>query len=99
MNKTKILELIEKDFLTIANLEGSLQYAIKSGRNPQWQMRILHCAFKRACDIMLKRRKFIAKQLGLELKLLQDPPEKRKKPAKNPNSPDGESRVIGSIEP
>ena len=74
MNKNKrILELVEKDFLTLANLEGSLQYAIKSSRGRHYQLKVCHAAFRRTCDIMLKRRKEIAKMLGLKLSLIGDP--------------------------
>jgi len=73
MNKKKILEYIEKDFLTIANLEGSMQYALNSCKGRQYQFKVLHAAFKRTCDILLKRRKYIAKELGLKLQSLQDP--------------------------
>ncbi len=37
----------------------------------------MHCAFRRTCDIMLKRRKKIAKILGLKPKLLKDPSPSR----------------------
>ncbi len=73
MNKKKILDFVEKDFLTIANLERSIQYALNSNKGKQYQYKILHAAFKRTCDILLKRRKYIAKELGLKLKMLRDP--------------------------
>lgn len=76
MNKKKIIEYLEKDFITLANLEGSLHYAIKQHNNKQQQMKILHAAFKRTCDIMLKRRKCISKQLKTPLKLIGDPKER-----------------------
>ena len=71
MNKEKILELVEKDFLTLANLERSMKYILHSSKGKGYQFKILHSAFKRTCDILLKRRKYIAKELGLELKLLK----------------------------
>ena len=73
MNKRKILDFVEKDFLTISNLERSMKYAINSSKGRGYQFKILHSAFKRTCDILLKRRKFIAKELGLKLQLLKDP--------------------------
>ncbi|MCK5282483.1 MAG: hypothetical protein KAK00_03670 [Nanoarchaeota archaeon] len=73
MNKKKILELVEKDFFTIANLERSMKYMLNSGNRKQYQHKVLHAAFRRTCDILLKRRKYIAKELGLELQLLVDP--------------------------
>jgi len=73
MNKQKILNLVEKDFLTIANLERSMQFALNSSKGKQYQFKVLHAAFKRTCDILLKRRKLIAKELGLKLKMLQYP--------------------------
>lgn len=73
MNKKKILEFVEKDFLTIANLERSMQYALNSNKGRQYQFKILHSAFKRTCDILLKRRRYIARELGLKLQMLQDP--------------------------
>lgn len=72
MNKRKILQFVEKDFLTIANLERSIRYALHSNKSKQYQLKVIHAAFKRTCDILLKRRKYIAKELGLKLKLLQD---------------------------
>ncbi|MFH1642089.1 MAG: hypothetical protein ABIC04_04265 [Nanoarchaeota archaeon] len=72
MNRRKILKEIESDFLTIANLERSMRFMLHS-KSKQHQFKILHCAFRRTCDILLKRRKFIAKELGLKLQLLQDP--------------------------
>ena len=78
MNKNeKIIELVEKDFLTLSNLEGSLQYAIKSSRGMHYQLKVCHAAFKRTCDIMLKRRKEIAKMLGLKLQMIGEPSEKQ----------------------
>ena len=69
MNKNeKILELVEKDFLTLGNLEGSMQFAINSYKGKQYQFKVCHAAFRRTCDIMLRRRKEIAKLLGLKLK-------------------------------
>ncbi|MBD3163690.1 hypothetical protein GF323_00650 [Candidatus Woesearchaeota archaeon] len=73
MNRRKILDMSERDFLTIANLERSMHYVLKSGKGRAYQFRIMHAAFKRACDIMLKRRKHIAKELGLKLIRLKDP--------------------------
>ena len=73
MNKQKIVEYLEKDFLTLTNLEGSLQYAIKCHSDKQYQMKILHVAFKRCCEIMLKRREYIAKQLKIKLKMIKSP--------------------------
>lgn len=73
MNKNKIVELVEKDFLTIANLERSMQYALNSNKGRGYQFKVLHSAFKRTCDILLKRRKFIAKELGVKLELIHDP--------------------------
>ena len=73
MNKRKILEMVEKDFLTIANLERSMKYMLNSYKGKGYQFKILHSAFKRTCDILLKRRKFIAKELGLKLTMLRDP--------------------------
>lgn len=74
MNKNeKILDLVEKDFLTLANLERSIQFAINSHKGRQYQYKISHAAFKRTCDVMLKRRKQIAKMLGLKLKMIGDP--------------------------
>lgn len=66
-------KLNDKDFLTIANLERSMQFAINSNKGKQYQFKVLHAAFKRTCDILLKRRKHIAKELGLKLQILQDP--------------------------
>jgi len=73
MNKQKILNLVEKDFLTLHNLENSIKYALRSNKGRQYQFKVLHAAFKRTCDILLKRRKYIAKELGLKLKTLKDP--------------------------
>lgn len=73
MDKKKILECVEKDFLTIANLEQSMKFMLNSYKGRQYQLKILHSAFKRTCDILLKRRRYIAKELGLKLQLLQDP--------------------------
>jgi len=91
MNKNqKILELVEKDFLTLGNLEKSMQFAINSYKGKQYQFKVLHAAFKRTCDIMLSRRKEIAKMLGLELKMVKDPSEPNKptpKPAYNLDNP------------
>jgi hypothetical protein len=73
MNKTKILDVVEKDFLTLRNLERSIQFALKSRRGTHYQLKVMHAAFRRTCDILLKRRTYIAKQLGLKLQLLKDP--------------------------
>ncbi len=73
MNKEKILDFVEKDFLTLVNLERSMQFAINSNKGKQYQFKVLHASFKRTCDILLKRRKYIAKELGLKLQTLQDP--------------------------
>ncbi|MDP7506015.1 MAG: hypothetical protein QF362_01035 [Candidatus Woesearchaeota archaeon] len=73
MKTKRILELTEKDFLTIANLERSIYFALNSSKGKQYQYKIIHAAFKRTCDILLKRRKYIAKELSLKLQLLQDP--------------------------
>lgn len=73
MNKTKIVNLVEKDFLTIANLERSMKFMLHSNKGKQYQFKVLHSAFKRTCDIFLKRRKIIARELGLKLELLQYP--------------------------
>ena len=70
MNKKKILECVEKDFLTLVNLERSMKFAINSYKGKQYQFKVLHAAFKRTCDILLKRRKYIAKELGLKLQML-----------------------------
>ena len=78
MNKNKILQLVEKDFLTLVNLERSIQYAIKSSKGRQYQLKVCHAAFKRTCDIMLHRRKEIAKMLGLKLCMIGDPSEVKK---------------------
>lgn len=83
MNKEKIIEYLEKDFVTLANLEGSLHYAIKQHNDKQYQMKILHAAFKRCCDIMLKRRKYISKQLKTPLKILKNPSKKQQRPKPN----------------
>lgn len=71
--KQKILDMVERDFLTLSNLEQSMRYAINSYKGRQYQHKVIHAAFKRTCDIMLKRRKDIARILGLKLLLLQDP--------------------------
>jgi len=73
MNKQKILEMVEKDFLTIGNLEASMHFMLKSSKGRGYQFKILHSAFKRCCDILLKRRRFIAKELGLKLTMLREP--------------------------
>ena len=65
MNKKKILEAIEKDFLTIANLERSMKYMLHSNKGKQYQFKILHSAFKRTCDILLKRRKYHRNSKGI----------------------------------
>jgi len=44
MNKKKILDLVEKDFLTIANLERSIRYALQSNKDKQYQFKIIHAA-------------------------------------------------------
>jgi|ETNmetMinimDraft_33_1059910.scaffolds.fasta_scaffold328079_1 hypothetical protein len=75
MNKTKIVNLVERDFTTLANLERSIQFAINSRKGRQYQYKVMHAAFKRTCDILLKRRKYIAKQLGRRLELIKDPSE------------------------
>ncbi len=72
-NRKKILEMVERDFLTIGNLEASMQFMLKSYKGRGYQYKILHSAFKRCCDILLKRRKFIAKELGLKFTILREP--------------------------
>ena len=71
--KNEILELVEKDFFTLANLERSIHYALNSNKGKQYQYKICHAAIKRTCDIMLKRRQKIAKILGLKLQLICNP--------------------------
>jgi len=66
MNKNKILELVEKDFKTLSNLERSIKFALKSNKDRQYQYKVCHAAFKRTYDIMLRRREQIAKMLGLK---------------------------------
>ena len=73
MNKRKILEMVEKDFLTIANLERSLKFALNSQKGRQYQYKVLHASFKRTCDIILNRRKFIAIDLSLKLQVVRIP--------------------------
>ena len=77
MNKEKILELVEKDFITLRNLEGSIIYILSSRKGAYYQRKIMHGAFRRACDIMYKRRKKIAKMLGLKFTILADPLPRR----------------------
>jgi len=66
----KTIELIEKDFLTLANLERSILFALNSSKGRQYQLKVCHAAFKRTCEIMLKRRERIAKMLGVKLKMI-----------------------------
>jgi hypothetical protein len=73
MNRKKILDFVERDFQTLGNLERSMRYALNSDKGRGYQYRILHSAFKRTCDIMLRRRKLIARELGLKLLNIQDP--------------------------
>ncbi|MBD3247069.1 hypothetical protein GF378_00425 [Candidatus Pacearchaeota archaeon] len=68
MNKNKILELVEKDFKTLMNLERSIKFALNSTKGRQYQYKVCHAAFKRTYDIMLRRREQIAKIIGMKLK-------------------------------
>ena len=65
MNKRKILEFVEKDFLTLINLERSIEFAINSNKGKQYQFKVLHAAFKRTCNILLKRRKYHRNSFGI----------------------------------
>ena len=90
MNKNeKIIEMVEKDFLTLRNLERSMHFAIKSDKGRQYQFKILYAAFKRTSEIMLSRRKIIAKMLGLELNMIKEShkPHQSIKPAYNMDNP------------
>ena len=78
----KILSLVEKDFLTLLNLERSIHFALHSNKGRQYQLKVCHAAFKRTCDIMLSRRKQIAKMIGLKLQILENP-TRLKKPAQS----------------
>lgn len=74
MNKNeKIVEMAEKDFLTLANLERSIYFALNSSRGKHYQLKVIHAAFKRTCEIMLKRRKDMARMLGCRLKRIGNP--------------------------
>ena len=73
MKNEKIIELVEKDFLTLANLERSIQFALNSSKGRGFQYKVCHAAFKRTCEIMLKRRLKIARMLGLKLKMIGRP--------------------------
>ena len=85
----KILEIIEKDFLTLRNLEKSIWFAIKSNKCRQYQFKILYAAFRRTSEIMISRRKMIANMLGSELNLVKEQykPEQSNRPDYNLDNP------------
>ncbi len=84
MNKNKIIDLVEKDFKTLLNLERSIKFALNSNKGRQYQYKVCHAAFKRTCDIMLRRREQIANIIGLKPKHTSAKNTKTKYTLKNP---------------
>ena len=68
MDKKEILDLVGKDFATLANIERSMSFMLNSWKGKGHQYKILYSAFRRTKSIMLKRKHRIAKILGLKLK-------------------------------
>ena len=61
--KNKILDIANKDLITLDNLEQSIKYAMNTGNH-----KIIYSAFKRTQDIMLRRRKDLTRELGVSTK-------------------------------
>lgn len=67
MDKNRILDLADKNCITLLNLERSVKYALNNGNRY-----IIYSAFKRTHEIMQKRREELAKGLGIRKPTLQE---------------------------
>ena len=64
--KYKTLDIADKNCITLLNLERSIRYGLNTGNQS-----IIYSAFRRANEIMLKRREEVAKASGIKKPTVQ----------------------------
>ena len=71
MKKEKIQEILEKEMEEIPYIEGAMRYMINY-HNSNYRDILIYKAFKRRIDDIVERRKFIANELGIKLRVLRN---------------------------